>query len=461
MIIPVSSLKRQFLLLTTGAMLLLLAGLWLAGSHTVRVLTEDYIIERIEHEIDSLLTELNLDSHDLALLDEGRTDVVFHHAFSGHYFQIRLVGADGRVVQSLRSRSLEEDQLVDPLHGLERHSRFRTLGPQGTHLLGVTRSLSIREHRLLVSVAEEVDLYEAHFERFQRLFAGMCLGVAAAMAVALVFLLQRGFRPFRRLENQLEALAGGEVRRLDDAGVPSEVAPLVAHINWMLETTEQRVKRTRTALDNLAHTLKRPLTLLTQVADDGAMANLPEQQQLIQNNTRLMQEVIERILRRARLADPSLPGQKFTVEQEIPALVHTLKSLYYQKQLEIELELKVDTICLCDREEMFELLGNLLDNACKWARLQIRLTVEENEAGVVCTVEDDGPGCSETVLSHLTQRGRRVDESVEGHGLGLAIAQEIVMQLDGRLELGRSERLGGFLARCILPKTGRRPVEST
>jgi signal transduction histidine kinase len=154
-----------------------------------------------------------------------------------------------------------------------------------------------------------------------------------------------------------------------------------------------------------------------------------------------------------------MPGQKFVIAHEIPVLIHTLKSLYYNKRLEINLALKVQSVCACDREEMLELLGNLLDNACKWAKLDILLTIEEDQKEFRCIVEDDGPGCSEAQLHTLTERGKRLDETVEGHGLGLAITQDIVRQFNGRLELGRSARLGGFFACCHLPKGGK-PVHN-
>ncbi|MBF0589490.1 MAG: HAMP domain-containing histidine kinase [Magnetococcales bacterium] len=444
------TLKYRFLVPIGLSLFLVLSGVWGLTGMAARTLTEGYISERIEHEIDSLLAELNLDDHDLARLDEGHADVVFRHAFSGLYFQIRLLDEAGGVRQSLSSRSLNGQDLASFDHHGVRHARFKTLGPRGAHLLGVTRTLTIREQRLMISVAEDVDLYEGHFQQFLMLTAGLSLGGFALLLGALLILLNRGLHPFARLKRQLHHLSDGTIRRLDEE-VPEEVGPLVRQINWMLETAEQRVKRTRVALDNMAHSLKRPLTLLMQTADDPELASLTEQRRLLMQNSRLMHNVIERTLRRARLVDTSLPGQQFSMADEIPVLIHTVKSLYYKKQLEIELDLRVEMTCTCDREEMLELLGNLLDNACKWGKLNILLTVEKDGEGICCTVEDDGPGCTETLLHTLTRRGTRLDEETEGHGLGLAICQEIAHQLGGRLELGKSSRLGGFLARCHLP----------
>ncbi|MBF0620725.1 MAG: HAMP domain-containing histidine kinase [Magnetococcales bacterium] len=451
MITAQRSMRYRFSFIMGIILVISLTILWIITGMATRMLTEEYITERVEHEIDSLLTELNLDDHDYIKLDEGHTDVVFHHAFSGHYFQIRLLNEVGQVTQSQRSRSLGEMDLAPLDIQVVRESRFKVTGPQGTHLLGVTRTLPLREQRLVISVAEEVDLYEQHFRWFQVIFALFCLTLFIGVFGALVFLLKREFRPFKRLEKQLTLLSSGEIRRLDTE-VPNEIQPLIHQFNWMLETAEQRVKRTRIALDNLAHSLKRPLTILMQTADDPELASLDEQRTLLTNNSRLMHGIIERTLRRARLVDISLPGQQFVISHEVPILIHTVKSLYYQKKLEIDLDLKVDTICLCDREEMLELLGNLLDNACKWTKMKILLTIEADDEEIRCIVEDDGPGCSEELIHSLTERGRRLDEEVEGHGLGLAIAKEIIDQLGGHLELGRSNQLGGFLARCHLPK---------
>ncbi len=446
------ALKHHFMLLMGAAMALALLLVWLVAGATIRILTEDYIVERIQHEIDTLHAELSLHNHDLTKLAQGATSVLFHHAFSGHYFSIQQVDKNGKIVQSLHARSLEGQMLRPPDQDRTRSARFTTIGPRGTNLLGVTRALTVRDQQLVISVAEEVELYTGYVAHFQQLFAWICLGVLALLLLTLHGFLKRGFCPFKRLEKQLVQLSEGAIRRLDVSSAPREVIPLVKQINWMLETAEQRVLRTRTALDNMAHSLKRPLTILMQTAEDPALEPLTEQRHLLIQHTQLMQEMVERSLRRARLVDISLPGQQFSLQHEMPILVHTMRSLYYQKQLEIDLDLQVETICLCDREEMLELLGNLLDNACKWAKRRILLTVEQDDEEVRCIVEDDGPGASASQIHTLTERGKRLDEAVEGHGLGLAIAQEIIQQLRGRLELGRSERLGGFMARCCFAR---------
>jgi signal transduction histidine kinase len=162
---------------------------------------------------------------------------------------------------------------------------------------------------------------------------------------------------------------------------------------------------------------------------------------------------MERELKRARLAGGVSPGRHFDPAADLPALTDLLRRMYQDKGLEIEAEAPRGTFP-ADREDMLELLGVLADNACKWAETQVRLTVALGTAGIEIRVEDDGPGCPAPNLANLTQRGVRLDETVGGHGLGLAIAQEIVELYGGELALDRSQVLGGFEAVVRRPRPG-------
>jgi signal transduction histidine kinase len=160
---------------------------------------------------------------------------------------------------------------------------------------------------------------------------------------------------------------------------------------------------------------------------------------------------MDRELKRARIAGAAMPGQRVLLAREIGDLVSTLKKIHRDKHLTIRCRIPVDSLFPGERDDLLELLGNLLDNACKWAVGTVRLTVLETDAWQRLVVEDDGAGCSDEQLGLLTRRGSRIDESRVGHGLGLAIVADIVTQYGGRLELGRSEDLGGFMARVELP----------
>jgi signal transduction histidine kinase len=160
---------------------------------------------------------------------------------------------------------------------------------------------------------------------------------------------------------------------------------------------------------------------------------------------------MERVLKRARLAGAGPATLKFDIQHEIPALIHVLKNIYRDKNLSITFSAPENEPLLIDREDMLELTGNLLDNACKWAKFRVTVRFNINRE-IHLIIEDDGPGVSEDDMDRLTQRGTRLDEAVNGHGLGLPIAQLIAEQYGGQLILHRSNELGGFCVEAILRK---------
>jgi signal transduction histidine kinase len=162
---------------------------------------------------------------------------------------------------------------------------------------------------------------------------------------------------------------------------------------------------------------------------------------------------MERELKRARLAGISGTGQHFEPEQEIPFLLDVLEQMYADRKISVASRLQAGLVLEADREDMLELLGNLLDNAFKWASSKIIIHSQEHAEGIQLVVEDDGPGCSEHELEELTRRGVRLDEQKEGHGLGLTIAKDIASLYDAHLQLGRSEELGGFWASILFPRS--------
>jgi signal transduction histidine kinase len=238
-----------------------------------------------------------------------------------------------------------------------------------------------------------------------------------------------------------------------DTDVPQEVAALVHEVNWLLKALDQRLQRSRNALGDLAHALKTPLTVLQQLPREDALKSQPEICHILQTQTNNMQSIMERVLKRARMAGAGPTLAKFDINQEIPALIKVLQSMYRDKNLTISFVAPETGILLIDREDMLELTGNLLDNACKWAKSRINLYFDINH-DVRLIVEDDGPGVSDVDIATLTQRGTRLDEAVNGHGLGLSIAQLIAEQQGGQLNLRRSNDLGGFCVEALLRKAG-------
>ena len=416
---------------------------WLVVSVSLQRLSEAGLSAHIGHDIDNLLAGLSFDGTGRLHLAPERVDQIYLLPFSGSYFRISS-GA-----QVIRSRSLWDQDLPAAAVAPGQSAAQRLAGPQAQPLLMITRAFELRGRRIDISVARDLTPLANDIRHFRDRYA-LVSGAALVLLLALQALLVRqGMRPLRRTHAELTRLERGELAALNE-DVPDELRPLVHELNRLLATMKQRLARSRQALGNLAHALKTPLTRIAQLAAHQALQSAPDVQQPLRTQTEIIRRFIDRELGRARLAGGAQPGQRFDVTREIPALIETLAAIYREKNLAMDIRLANDVHFVADREDMLELLGNLLDNACRWARHKVRLTVEA-VPGPTFTVEDDGPGAAPENLRRLVERGLRLDEEAGGHGLGLAITQDIVASYGGTLTLGRSSDLGGLQARIMLP----------
>jgi signal transduction histidine kinase len=269
----------------------------------------------------------------------------------------------------------------------------------------------------------------------------------------LILLLQRvtvrrALRPLETAREQIAQLQQGQRSQLD-AQVPLELEPLVAQINHLLAHTEDSLKRSRNALGNLGHALKTPLAVLLSLASNPKLQAYPELRKVLQEQLEQVQQRLNRELNRARLAGDALPGALFDCDAEVPGLLATL-NMIHGEHLELSYQGVPGLQLPWDREDLLELLGNLLDNACKWADAQIHLSIEANAEGFCLKVEDDGPGIPEAQRAQVFSRGTRLDEQTDGHGLGLGIVRDIVDAWGGVLQLHESP-LGGLQVLIELP----------
>jgi signal transduction histidine kinase len=256
---------------------------------------------------------------------------------------------------------------------------------------------------------------------------------------------------FRRLEplrEDVRSLSSGSEKPLSE-DVPNEMLPLVKEVNHLLQLLSQRNQRTRNALGNLAHALKGPLNLLTgyfdrQVRDLNNEEPVQASQQL--ERVRLL---IDRELKRARLSGERSINQKFNPKVDLPDLMDVLRKIYQARDLHIEAIYKDECPPFGDREDILELLGNLLDNACKWAEGHVLCQISFSDS-LIAVIEDDGAGLDASDLQSLMQRGSRLDESVEGQGLGLAIVHDVVQLYQGEIEFDRSPQYGGLRVKVVL-----------
>ncbi len=435
------SLKARMSLGLSASLVLLLGLQYLVVSGAIRETAEGYVASRLRHDTETLLTGLRWQGAEPAIASDA-VGTIYRRPYSGHYFHVETAKKD------LRSRSLWDGELPVPPVAVGESRRFHAGGPQDQPLL--IRAAAFRKdgREVRISVAEDLSPLRADLRTFQWRYGLVSLAVAAALLGIQWVLVAAGMGPLRRMRREIGLLERGERTALSE-DVPAEVRPLAGEVNRLVGVLGQRLERSRNALGNLAHALKTPLTRLFQTADHPGLAGDPELRARVLEPAERIRELIDRELGRARLAGGS-PGQRFDPGREIPALVGTLEQIHAGRGITITSDIPQGKAYFGDREDMLELLGNLLDNACKWASGRVRITIAPGP-GLDLAVEDDGPGIPEARRTALTGRGSRLDEAEEGHGLGLAIVRDIVKAYGGRLELGRSDELGGLRVRVVLP----------
>ena len=374
-------------------------------------------------------------------LDEQRLSPAYQRPFSGHYFRIDF--GDNH----WRSRSLWDQELPQlPQAGLKGNLQ---LGPEGQQLLVLRSDYKRFGQSISISVAQDYTPVRESFRLMRQI--GLVIGLAALLLVLILqrVTVRRALRPLETARNQIAQLQQGQRSQLDTQ-VPLELEPLVAQINHLLAHTEDSLQRSRNALGNLGHALKTPMAVLLSAASSDALKDHPQLSQLLREQLQQVQQRLNRELNRARLAGDALPGALFDCDAELPGLLATLRMIHGE-HLDLSSDAAPGLQLPWDREDLLELLGNLLDNACKWADAEVRLSVIETPRSYLLAVEDDGPGIPEAQRDQVFSRGARLDEQMIGHGLGLGIVRDIVEVWGGVLQLQESE-LGGLKVLIELPR---------
>jgi signal transduction histidine kinase len=440
-----NSLERRLQLGLALSLVLLMGVLWAVGNNSIRGLTEDFVTSRLEHDAESLLMALVLESGELSIRWQHITQI-YNQPLSGHYYVIHL--EDGELITS---RSLWDQTLQTPILELGEVRRSHALGPAGQPLLVWSKGFEKQGRNITVAVAEDLSAIQQERDRFMRYFALLALSGLILLILVQTLVIRRSFIRLETVREDIHRLEQGKTDKLSE-DVPNEILPLVQELNLLLGLLAQRLERSRNALGNLAHALKGPLNLLIQYFDRTAETdNEPLARHQARNQVERVRQLMERELKRARLAGRGIQSQHFDPHQELPDLLEVLRQVHQDRRLDIQCQIDPTVSDFGDREDMLELLGNLLDNACKWANSRVVCRIKGQE-DIVITVEDDGQGLSDEDLDRLTQRGIRLDETVEGHGLGLAIAKDIVKLYAGRMAFDRAARLGGLRVKINLPQ---------
>ena len=429
------------------SLIIAFSALWIVVSMNTQYLAEEYIASRLTHDAETLLTTVNFkqsnQSTDKTLeIDTSRAGLIYNQPFSGHYY---VISSD---TQTANSRSLWDKNLLhSTLKAGEQHRSLQQ-GPEQQLLLVISSGFEIQNKALTITVAEDLNPVQKNIRQFQYAFATLAFIMLFSLVILQTIILRRSLKPLSTIHNEIKLLEQGKLQKLS-TDTPAELQPLINEVNRLLDITQQRLHRSRNALSDLAHAIKKPLTVIQQVTEK--IDDTEETKNKLSNQAQNIYQLTDRILKRARLAGHSYSGTLFSLTEDLPELINTLEMMYSGKALNIIQNLPSDTIyCPIDREDMLELLGNILDNAYKWANKEIIINIEINSR-LVIRIEDDGPGADANKINNLAQRGVRLDEKTEGHGFGLAIANDIVSDYNGTMKFSHSSTMSGLKIDIVIP----------
>ncbi|NBB64979.1 sensor histidine kinase [Pseudomonas sp. ODNR1LW] len=381
---------------------------------------------------------------------------------SGKYWQILEVLPDGRLVSIARSTSLWTYDLALPADLPPRLDAafgqvitFNTVGPKNDpktreplRVAASMKSIPRRENPVIFLAAIDRSEVDADTRQFATVTWVALLILGLGLVSAVFIQVQVGLRPLFDLRNEIAAVRKGRSARIERA-YPLEIQPLAEQVNRLLDHNQEVVDRQRTHVGNLAHALKTPISVM--LAEAGTQeGQLPE---LVRRQTRVMQGQVDHHLRRARAAARAAHGlgEVTPVPEVLDELAVMIEQVFRDKGAEIDWRAPDDLAFLGERQDLQEVLGNLIENAAKFSKRRVRVSAGENGLGqMVVVVEDDGPGVPADQREAMMKRGARLDESAPGSGLGLSIVEDLTRAYGGRLTLGDSD-MGGLKAVLELP----------
>jgi len=432
---------------------LLVGGFFL--SNTFRSSVQDNFDTTLQVDLDGMIAAAEPDPEGGVVLDARFLNRRFERIYSGLYWQITPLDPGQKDVQISHSLFDHAIHIENP-HKDGNQTWGFSEGPDGQRLrvleqhveFPITATAKPDDMRAYdFIVAGDMKDVEAETNDFNGtlIWAFTLLGIGLIIAIFLQ--VRIGLQPLRRVRESLARIRDGKVRRLEGK-FPAEIAPLAGELNSLIQHSEEVVGRARTHVANLAHFLKTPLTVLSSEAEaqPGPLADAVKRQ------VDSMRRQVDHYLARGRAAGSlDVLGNRTKVKSVLDDLGRVLEQIHERRGIEIDVECPPTLFFRGDRQDLEEMAGNLIDNACKWAKSHVTVrAMPEGGAKWLLLVEDDGPGLKPEDREKVLTRGERLDESVPGSGLGLSIVEDIAKLYGGSLELGSSS-LGGLSARLSLP----------
>ena len=406
----------------------------------IQQLVKEQVLTRLQHDAESLVSIIQQDSENNLSINPAQISTVYNRVRSGHYYMINTPQ------QIIRSRSLFDFEVVIPDSENKKSISYEIKGAGEEIWLVWQQVIHKKNQPLLIWVAEDIAPFQQQLIKFSLIIVLLVIIFGFVLIYLQQRILNKAFHVFDVLRSNLQSVRYEETEKAGTQ-VPVEISPLVEEIEMLVEQLRLRIQRTRNAIGNLAHEIKRPLQILSLHLDSG------EDKQSAILSFKDIQLIVDRELRRAKISGSNVVGGTFHINDELPYLFEVMKKIYPEVHIQENLQGNLNDVNI-DRDDMMELTGNLLDNACKFAQSSIQFKINRTHTGLSIVVEDDGPGVDSTLFEKITGKGLRLDETVQGHGLGLSICSDIIDSYKGKLSFSDS-KLGGLKVEAFIPLSNK------
>jgi len=422
-------------------------------SNAFRTSVEGDFDSELQSSMDALVASAGYDASGAIQLEPRYLSARFQRAYSGDYWQIVPVGGGKPIIwHSLLDRTI---RFSDSETGKDGMIWGHAEGPDRQHLRVLARRIEFPitataqpddNRAYMFTVASDMNEVDQRIAEFNGTLVWSFVILGLGLVAAVFIQVRVGLQPLRKVTDALARIRAGQARRLEGS-FPAEIEPLASELNSLIEHSAEVVGRARSYVSNLAHFLKTPLTVLANeaTADTGPLG------EVVSRQVKSMRRQVDHYLARARAAGAlDVLGNRTLVAPVLEDLARVLRQIHAERALAIDVNCPSALAFRGERQDLEEMAGNLVDNACKWSHGHVRVTAENSGPNICLSVEDDGPGLTPDERGQVGERGERLDESVPGSGLGLAIVRDIAKLYAGTLILDGSP-MGGLRARLTLP----------
>ncbi|WP_198243275.1 ATP-binding protein [methane-oxidizing endosymbiont of Gigantopelta aegis] len=406
---------------------------------------EQALKEKLRIQIYALLSVAEMDKALRLTMPELLREPRFNHPASGLYAMIHL-SDESLVWRSPSAVGIDfpmPENLPQGKFVFQKTPKFYVL-----HYAVLWESQDKFQRAYIFTVAEDAPIVDQQVVHFRMILMRWLSAAVFLLLLIQIVLLRWGLKPLNRIGHDLKLIEKGVKPRLDGS-YPSELEGLVNSLNGLIQSERAHMERYRNTLADLAHSLKTPLAILQGSVNKDAM-----EPKIIQMQISRMNDIVEYQLQKAAAKGQKKITGRTDLVKVTQKIIGSLEKVYHDKVIDFSSNLPETCPVYCEEGDLYEIIGNLLDNAAKWCRHQVNVslkTLNDSDYSIVLIIEDDGPGIAANKIQHILQRGMRADENTAGHGIGMAVVNELLGLLNGKLVAAKSEDLGGMQWQVFLP----------